>query len=391
MNRKEQIRLLKGLIEKLDNKTNVDAGGIMKVPAETYTCEKRFNNEWEVFFRNHPQVIGMSSDLPEKGSFFTINDFGVPILATRDSSGRFNAFANVCSHRAAIVESERKGNKEKFSCPFHGWTYSNEGNLIGYPKPDHFGEIDKSCYGLSSLPSLEKNGLLLINPNKDGKIDINELLGEELNNSLKNWNFSQLIHIKDDEFHTDMNWKLAIDTFGETYHFSVLHKNTLFENFHGNVQMQNSYGRNGLLTLCKREIDNMKSEPEENWNIIRGAMPVYYLFPNIILIILDFGIILLREYPTEMSPHKSVSKISYYVWPGVLDEISLEILKEEVGVGFGDIIRDEDYVAAADSHKGLMSGTIKELTFGRNEPMLHHYHQTYREALGLEPIEVFKP
>ena len=184
-----------------------------------------------------------------------------------------------------------------------------------------------------------------------------------------------------------MNWKLAIDTFGETYHFSVLHKNSLFESFHGNVGLQNSYDRNGMLTLCKRDIDNMKKEPEENWHIVRGALPVYYLFPNIILLVFDFGMILLREYPVDNSPNKSVSKISFYVWPGGLETVSIEDIRSEIGVGFADVIKEEDYVAAADSHKSLMSGAIDFLTFGRNEPMLHHYHNTYREVLGLVPLE----
>ena len=58
MLREEQNRLLKGLINHLDLKTNVDAGGIMRTPADTYTCEERFNLEWESFFKNHPQIIG---------------------------------------------------------------------------------------------------------------------------------------------------------------------------------------------------------------------------------------------------------------------------------------------------------------------------------------------
>ena len=56
MLREEQNRLLKGLINHLDLKTNVDAGGIMRTPADTYTCEDRFNLEWESFFKNHPQI-----------------------------------------------------------------------------------------------------------------------------------------------------------------------------------------------------------------------------------------------------------------------------------------------------------------------------------------------
>ena len=177
-----------------------------------------------------------------------------------------------------------------------------------------------------------------------------------------------------DSYVTEMNWKLAIDTFGETYHFSTLHRNTLFNNFHGNVQMFDTFKRNARLTLCLREIDNMKKDREEDWHICRGAFPVYFLFPNTILNVSDTGIILVREYPLDMSPHRSVSKISFYFWPKVIEYIKennivLDEMHEDkpnqVGVdnnnpylGFGAIIRDEDYVVAAASHKGLRSGAI---------------------------------
>jgi len=63
---------------------------------------------------------------------------------------------------------------------------------------------------------------------------------------------------------------------------------------------------------------------------------------------------------------------------------------EELYSAFGSVIRDEDYVVAASSHKGLKSGNIDFLTFGRNEPALHHYHNTYREALGLQKLPIIE-
>jgi hypothetical protein len=59
-----------------------------------------------------------------------------------------------------------------------------------------------------------------------------------------------------------------------------------------------------------------------------------------------------------------------------------------IGERFAAIIRDEDYVAAAASHRGAQSGLIDHFLFGRNEPALHHYHNTYRAALGLPSLEV---
>ena len=398
MVREEQLRLLNGLISHLDNKTNINAGGILKTPADTYISEERFEMEWSDFFLNHPQILGLSGDLPKPGTYVTTEDFGVPILAVRDEEGVFKAYANVCSHRGVTVESGSRGEKSKFSCPFHGWTFNNNGELVGYPKKDQFGEIDKDCYGLKQLPAKEKYGFLWVHPSSEGDIDLSELLGERLIEEFDSWDFESLIFANEETYSTDMNWKLAIDTFGETYHFSVLHKDSLFESFHGNCQMFDSFKRNGRLILCRRSIDEMRKLPESEWDICAGSLPVYYLFPNIIFMPTPEGAFLVREYPAEESPHKSFSKISFYFYPHVLEQIE-ELEKsgvnakqylEEQYSGFASVIRDEDYVAAASSHKGLLSGNLDYLTFGKNEPALHHYHNTYREALGLQSLPLEK-
>ena len=394
MERREQLRLLKGLIGHLDNKTNISAGGILKAPADTYISEERFESEWGTFFLNHPQIIGMSGDLPNPNTFITTEDFGVPVLATRNSRGEFKAYANVCSHRGVTVETLKRGEKSRFSCPFHGWTFNNDGSLIGYPKNEQFGEIDKDCYGLKELPAQERFGFLWVHPKQDGKIDLDQLLGKELTEEFNQWNFESLVFANEDEYFTEMNWKLAIDTFGETYHFSVLHKDSLFESFYGNCQMFDSFKRNGRLILCKRTIDDMRKLPESEWDICAGSLPVYYLFPNIIFMPTQEGAFLVKEYPSDNSPHKSFSKISFYFYPHVLQQIKelektgidgKQLLEDQYG-GFASVIRDEDYVAAASSHKGLKSGNLDYLTFGKNEPALHHYHNTYREALGLQSL-----
>jgi len=398
MLREEQLRLLKGLISHLDNNTNINAGGIVKAPADTYVSQDRFDQEWNSFFLNYPQIIGLSGDLPQVNTFITTEDFGTPILAVRDNDGAFQAYANVCSHRGVTVEATSRGEKSKFSCPFHGWTFDNQGKLVGYPKQDQFGEIDKECYGLKPLPSVEKYGFLWVHPSTDGVIDLDDLLGEDLKQEFDSWNFESLMFANQDTYETDMNWKLAIDTFGETYHFSVLHKDSLFESFHGNCQMFDSFKRNGRLILCKRTINDMRKLPESEWDICAGSLPVYYLFPNIIFMPTPEGAFLVQEYPAENSPHKSYSKISFYFYPHVLRELdelektgvnAKQILEEQYG-GFASVIRDEDYVAAASSHKGLLSGNLDYLTFGKNEPALHHYHNTYREALGLQSLPLEK-
>lgn len=392
MRKPEQNRVIKGLMSHLDHGTNVDAGSQVRNPTSAYTDPSIAAREWREFFQQHTQVMGLSADLPEKGSFFTSNDLGKPILCTRDKDGEFHAFLNVCSHRGTVLENERRGRRSVFSCPFHAWSYSPKGDLVSVPKEDHFGPVDKSCHGLVALPAEEKYGLLFVHPDKDGELDIDGMLGD-LADELDAWDLGSYSFQFATCYEHAMNWKLAIDTFGETYHFEALHKNTLAADVYGNVQMYDTYKRNHRMALCLRNIENLREQQEDDWHILQAAIPVYYLFPNIQLIFGRGGPTLVRVYPDLEDPHNSHSQISFYLHPMVQEMAHREDQKElyrdinERMEGFAEVIRDEDYAAAATSHQGAVSGALQYFIFGRNEPALHHYHNTYREALGLPPLE----
>ena len=103
MNHDLQVTIIKELISQLDEGRNVDAGVQYKMPTQSYVCPEIAELEQKHFFLDHPQLIGLSGDLPAPGSFLTLDDFGVPILATRDKTGVFHAFLNACRHRSVKV------------------------------------------------------------------------------------------------------------------------------------------------------------------------------------------------------------------------------------------------------------------------------------------------
>jgi phenylpropionate dioxygenase-like ring-hydroxylating dioxygenase large terminal subunit len=395
MEMKEQIRCMKLLMQRLDDGTNVDAGGMVRNPVDAYISEERALREWETMFQNYPQVMGLTGDLPKPGAFMTSNDLGKPMLMTRDKDGNFHAFLNVCRHRGTVVENEARGIKTVFSCPFHAWSYGASGDLLSVPKEAHFGPVDKSCHGLVELTAEEKHGLLWVHPDPGAKFDLDELLGD-LGQELDSWGFGDLEFGAVDTYDTPMNWKLAIDTFGETYHFNVLHKNTLGNDVYANVQCYDTYERNHRMMLCAKSIDLFRELPEESWDVLVATIPVYYLFPNIQLIPSGrqenrregklSGATLVRVYPRQHNPHESFSQISFYTNPDIPQEERM--MMAERLAGFSEIIRDEDYAAAATCHEGARSGAMTHFTFGRNEPALHHYHNTYNKILGLDPLEV---
>ena len=389
----EQRRVIRGLLDHLDNDTNVDAGGQLRTPVLDYTCSDRAQAEWSSFFQDYPHAVGLSNELAEPGSFLTINDLGKPVLCTRDQTGVFRAFLNVCRHRGTVVETEERGAKRLFSCPFHAWGYNLEGALVAVPQEKHFGAVDRSCHGLVPLPAVEKYGVLWVHPNPAGSIDLDAQLGE-LADELDSWRLDRFVYQGTTRFDHAMNWKLAIDTFGETYHFNALHRDTLAQSFYGNVQMYDTYERNHRMMLCLKNIDTMRGRPENEWRVLGASLPVYYLFPNVQLIVGGGGPTLVRIYPDGANPHQSHSQVSFYLNPSILEmEMSDEQKAQAQDVrsrmqGFANVIQAEDYVAAASSHVGARSGAQQHVTFGRNEPALHHYHNTYRDALGLEPLRL---
>ncbi len=397
MRRDEQVRVVEGLMKHLDDGTNVDAGRQLRNPVSGYTCGDIAAREWESFFQGHPHVLGLSADLPEPRSFFTSSDLGKPILCTRARDGVFRAFLNVCRHRATIVEEEARGRKKLFQCPFHAWTYNHEGALVGVPKESHFGKVDRKCHSLVALPAVERHGLLWVSPVPGGELDVDALLGD-LGPELALYGLDRCVRHGGVRYDHAMNWKLAIDTFGETYHFNTLHKNTLANDFYGNVQMYDTYGRNHRMALCMKSIDTLRGKPQDEWNVLHAALPVYYLFPNVQLIISPAGPTLVRVYADGPNPHQSFSQIGFYMSPEVLESDFAATLAKQMNISvpemlgmrmerFATVIEEEDYVAAASGHRGALSGAQEYVTFGRNEPALHHYHNTYREALGMSPLE----
>ena len=398
-----QVTIIKELMTQLDEGKNVDAGVQYKMPTSSYVCRETAAREQQEFFLNHPQLIGLSGDLPKPGSFLTIDDFGVPILATRDKTGQFRAFLNACRHRSVKVAQEERGTKHVFTCPFHHWSYASSGELMTIPNNDHFGAIDKSCNGLIALPAVEQSGMLWVHPNPDAQLDVNELLGG-LARELASFSMPSQIAVGQTTISKALNWKLANDTFGETYHFGKLHKDTLGRLYYGNNLHFAEFGRHHRFVTANHGMEAMRKLPESEWDIARCTFVLYHLFPNVQLITSRFSTTLIRIYPDKDNPGRSTTQISFYFAPELAEEANdvgdspaqkadaYSFEQERASLSsslevFKSTVENEDYVMGEMQQRSAESGLLKEIIFGRNEPALHHFHNNYREALGQPLLE----
>src|SRR6516165_9959463 len=82
--------------------------------------------------------VGHESEVPHAGDFRSRNVAGRPLILIRGDDSTTRVFLNTCTHRGAMVCRQKSGNARSFQCPYHAWTFSSRGQLIGVPGEDSY-------------------------------------------------------------------------------------------------------------------------------------------------------------------------------------------------------------------------------------------------------------
>ena len=89
---------------------------------------------------------------------------GESLIILRDRSGELRAFFNVCRHRGTRLCEAASGHfSETIQCPYHAWTYTTDGRLIGAPHMQEVEGFDKRDYPLHSAALAEWEGFVFVN------------------------------------------------------------------------------------------------------------------------------------------------------------------------------------------------------------------------------------
>ena len=133
MDRPTEIRLIKEVLLLKDRGETQYHESTHTHSVDRYVANDWFTLEIEKLFTNAPIAIGVSSEIPNVGDYHAVEVAnGLSLIMVRDKNRQVRVFANACRHRnARLVESGQGGCKKKFSCPYHAWTYSTEGELVG--------------------------------------------------------------------------------------------------------------------------------------------------------------------------------------------------------------------------------------------------------------------
>lgn len=104
--------------------------GIFRCRRDIFTHAGLFELEMKHIFENNWVYLAHESQIPNSNDYYTTWMGRQPIVITRDKNGELNAVINACAHKGAMLCRRKHGNKGSFTCPFHGWTFSNTGKLL---------------------------------------------------------------------------------------------------------------------------------------------------------------------------------------------------------------------------------------------------------------------
>jgi benzoate/toluate 1,2-dioxygenase alpha subunit len=104
--------------------------GVFRCRRDIFTNADLFELEMKYIFESNWVYLAHESQVPDNNDYYTTYIGRQPVVITRDKNGELHAVINACAHRGAMLCRRKHGNKGSFTCPFHGWTFSNSGKLL---------------------------------------------------------------------------------------------------------------------------------------------------------------------------------------------------------------------------------------------------------------------
>jgi phenylpropionate dioxygenase-like ring-hydroxylating dioxygenase large terminal subunit len=180
-----------------------------------------------------------------------------PVLVWRDSKGEVNAFLNVCRHRGNRLCRAGSGNAASFNCAYHGWSYSNDGQLLAVPRQQdgYYGELDTSEWGLMPVAQLDHHKGLYFATFDPQAPSLQEYLGEMA------WYLDAFFDRREGgaevvggvlKWEIPCNWKLPAENFGgDAYHAFWSHQSAILTRFASNRSLRGASAPGTLISAGK--------------------------------------------------------------------------------------------------------------------------------------------
>jgi phenylpropionate dioxygenase-like ring-hydroxylating dioxygenase large terminal subunit len=202
-----------------------------RVHGSAYTSSAVFDDEMDRIFTQGWVFVAHDSEVPQPGDYVTRRIGPTPVIVSRGHDGAIHVLTNRCAHRGNQICTAATGHAESLRCPYHGWTYANDGRLTAIPMKqgyaDRFGDV-RGDLGLHRAPRVDSYRGFVFASLTDGDRTLSQHLGRATSA------IDRLVALSPTgeldlragwiKHHQRCNWKMVMENNVDGYHALFTHQ-----------------------------------------------------------------------------------------------------------------------------------------------------------------------
>ncbi|TKB44206.1 aromatic ring-hydroxylating oxygenase subunit alpha [Thalassotalea mangrovi] len=311
-------------------------------PSAWYQDDSIYQLERKTVFYYQWLLVARVDELRDDGDFLTLNIAEQPVILTK-SAGKIRAFYNVCRHHGAILKGSGKdsaqGNCQRLVCPYHGWTYALDGQLIGYREFAGVNQFNPEQLGLKEIQCQQYWHWLFIcfDPNAKPLFKSSETLWQRLD-SLK---MRDCDYYQSRCYRLQCNWKVYVDNYLDGgFHVPVLHRGL------SSALDNKAYKIETLDKVCWQSCPTKPSDSDIS-QVRQGTANYVWLYPNLMFNCYQGVCGVMRVLPVSAQQTEVV--FDYFFAPQIEDAF------KSMSIKVADVVQQEDAEICESVQTGLNS------------------------------------
>lgn len=205
-------------------KASAELENAWTLPTAAYTSPEIGALEKERVLRKSWLPIGRAEQVSKPGDYLCLDILDQPLMIVHGNDGIVRVMSRVCLHRGAPL-AEGSGNQKLFVCPYHAWSYQNDGQLKKAPLMDGAEDFNEKNCRLPEVRSEIWNGFIMINFDDDADDFAPQV--SKFDDYFANYKLGDMRIIRSLKFDSHWNWKVLVENFMEAYHHIAIHSRSL--------------------------------------------------------------------------------------------------------------------------------------------------------------------
>ncbi len=204
------------------------------IPGHVYSDPEIYEAEQRTIFRRSWVFLAHESEIAKPGDFVVRRIVNDSFIVARGDDGVVRAMFNMCLHRGMQVCRSEVGNATSFRCPYHAWSYKNDGRLAGLPfHEDAYGGerglIREENRLLEPAATEIRHGMVFVRLSGEGP-SLDEFIGDfgYYLDFYAHQSPAGLEMRGPQRWRVNTNWKIGCENFvGDMYHTPFTHRSVV--------------------------------------------------------------------------------------------------------------------------------------------------------------------